>query len=193
MRRTAERPHEKYLRALADYKDLPIDEWATHFPPGYRERVAPTWLGEVYSTGTTGKLYAKEFVRARCLGDCSEARELIPILCAIDCMLLQDQIPGAINAIALEKLAKRGYGIICAFRECERKEDWKKPGDTKKGWKTKVNHELWRRIDPEKGGADETAFTNRRLEEEIRGEVDRDAAMLKAFSKRQERSRPTPE
>ena len=91
--------------------------------------------------------------------------------------------------MALERLAKKGFGIICAYREVERKDDWKKPPSGPSSWKSKVNEELWRRVDPGRAGADEASFTNRKLEEEIRSEVDRDAAMLKAFQKLEERSR----
>ena len=150
----------------------------------------PGWA-EIYATGHTGKAYAKEFVKNRGLAESSDARELIAVLSAIDSMLLQDQAPDTINSVALERLAKKGFGIISAFRDVERKEDWKKPGSAPKGWKSKVNEELWRRIDPARAGADETSIVNRKLEEEIRGEMDRDAALLKAFSKLEGASRST--
>ena len=47
---------------------------------------------------------------------------------------------------------------------------------------------MWKRTDPSRGGADELSSTNRKLEDEIRGEVDRDANLLKAFPKLQERA-----
>ena len=60
------------------------------------------------------------------------------------------------------------------------------------GWRTNVGEKLWRRVDPAKAGADELAFTNRKVEEEIRTEIERDAAMLKAFAKLEQR-KPAPE
>ena len=106
----------------------------------------------------------------------------------MDALLLQDQTPGIINSVALERLAKKGFAITCAFKDVTKKDDWKKPPSAPKSWKSKVNEELWKRIDPSRGGVDELNFANRKLEEEIRGEVDRDAAMLKAFKKLAERS-----
>ena len=102
---------------------------------------------------------------------------------------MHDKSSGIINTIALEKLAKKGFGIVSAFQSVEKKEDWRRPGNAAKTWKSRVNEELWRRIDPAKGGVDEVNFTNRKLEEEIRAEVDRDAAKLKAFAKLEERQR----
>ena len=189
LKRTAERPHDTYLLVIAEYREVDLEMWATHFPIGYRERVAPTWLGEIYSMGTNGKTFAKNFIKERQLGDCGEAREIIPIMSAIDSMVLQDRTPGVINSVALERLCKRGFGIVSAYRSVERKEDWKKPQQNQKNWRSKVNEELWRRIDPARSGVDELNFTNRKLEEEIRSEVDRDAAMLKAFSKLEDRQK----
>ena len=68
------------------------------------------------------------------------------------------------------------------FKSVERKEDWKRPEKAPKNWRSKVNDELWRRIDPGKAGADDVLFTNR-------AEVDRDANLLKAFSKLEERQK----
>ena len=187
MKRTAERPHDKYLACLTHYQPEDASDWALHFPTGYRERCAPTFLGEVYSSGQTGKAFGKEYIRTRCLGDHGDARELIALLAAVDAMILQDQTPGIINSVALEKLCKRAYAIVAACQGVEKRDDWKKPANAGKGWRSKINEELWKRIDPSRAGADELAFTNRKVEEEIRVEVDRDAAMLKAFSKLEQR------
>ena len=100
---------------------------------------------------------------------------------------MQDQALGIINSVALEKLCKRAYAIVAACQTVEKRDDWKKAANAGKGWRSKINEELWRRIDPSRAGADELAFTNRKVEEEIRVEVDRDAAMLKAFSKLEQR------
>ena len=186
LRRQSERPQETYLRLLETYREVDKDYWAAHFPVGYRERVAPAWLGQVYSTGKTGKQFAKDFVRDRQLGKCNEARELISVLAAIDALLLEDSQPDVINSVALERLAKKGYGIHQAYKDCEREEDWRK---TDKKGHSKVNDELWRRLDPARAGKEDYAFVNRGLEEEIRAEVDRDASVLKAFSKLEERQK----
>ena len=144
----------------------------------------------MYAAGTTGKQFAKDFIRDRGLGDCNEARELIPVMAAVDSLLLYDRQPRVINSISLEKLAKKGYGIYVAYMAIERREDWKKTDKSPKNWSSKVNEEMWKCIDPSRGGADELSFTNRKLEDEIRSEVDRDANLLKAFAKLQERQKP---
>ena len=187
LRRTAARPNEKYIACLQGYAEVDATEWGAAFPIGYRERVAPSWLGEIYSGGKTGKAFAKDFVRDRQLSDSSEARELISVMAAIDAMVLEDCTPGVINSVALERLAKRGFGIHSAFRLVERKEDWRKPPNAGKQWRSKVDDEMWRRIDPARANVDELSFVNRRVEEEIRGEVERDAAILKSFAKLRER------
>ena len=88
-------------------------------------------------------------------------------------------------------MAKKGLGIVSAFRAVETKDHWRKPANGGKTWKSRVDEEMWRRIDPVRGGQDELQYSNRKLEEEIRGEVDRDAQMLKAFSKLEERRKAT--
>ena len=185
LRRQAERPQETYLRVLEGYREVDKDYWAARFPVGYRERVAPAWLGQVYSTGKTGKQFAKDFIRDRQLGKCNEAREFISVLAAIDALLLEDSQPDCINSVALERLAKKGYGIHQAYNDCEKEDDWKRADNNT----SKVNEELWRRLDPSRSGIEDQIFVNRGVEEEIRGEVDRDASVLKAFAKLEERQK----
>ena len=89
--------------------------------------------------------------------------------------------------MALEKLSKKSYGIYMAFKKVERVDDWQKPNNAAKNWASKVNYELWRRIDPQFVGIEDSTFVNRPHEDEIRSEVDREAALMKAFNKLQER------
>ena len=112
------------------------------------------------------------------------------MLAAVDALLLEDGQADAINSVALEKLAKKGYGIHQAFFEVEKEEHWRK-NDKAKGLR-RVNEELWRRIDPARSGKEDQIFVNRGVEEEIRGEVDRDAQLLKAFAKLEERNPKPP-
>ena len=46
---------------------------------------------------------------------------------------------------------------------------------------------MWRRGDPSRAGLEELSFVNRAAEDEIRSEVDRDAQLLKGFSKLEQR------
>jgi hypothetical protein len=116
------------------------------------------------------------------LGDCPSARELIPTMAAADLILLKDRPPGAINSLAVEKLAKKGLGIVKAYRLCRVKADWDKPPSAK-NWKSKVDEELWRRTDPAVAGLDDLEFVNRPAEDEIRAEMDREASIAKARTK----------
>ena len=132
--------------------------------------------------GKTAKQWAKDLINEKHLGDCDEARDLIPVMSALDSMVLVDQKEGVINTVAFERLARKALGIVKAYRNCVGVGDWRRPKDAK-NWHAKVDYELWKRIDPSKSGADELAFVNRRVEEEVREEVDREASVLKSRAK----------
>ena len=159
---------------------MDAENWATHFPPGYRERIAPQVLGAIYSSGKTAKLWAKEWIKERGLGECDEARSLIPLAAGIDAVILVDQVEGSINQVGMEKMARKAMGIQAAFKEVHKEEHWKPKA---KGAKSKVDREMWRRYDPEMADSDEHLFINRNAENEVRTEMDRDAALLKAKAK----------
>ena len=101
-------------------------------------------------------------------------------------MFLTDKVHGAINQVTTEKLARKAMGIRSAFKEVTKAADWKKP-DGAKTWKSKVDREIWRRIDPQLDDV-EHMFINRRAEDEMRTEMDRDAALLKAKAKLADRA-----
>jgi len=164
------------LEALAEMVEQDPDLWATHFPLGYRERMTPQGMGEVYSSGKTAKEFGKSFIKERNLGECDEAREIIPTGAALDNIFLIDRTPGAINLVGTEKLARKFLGIKEGFKEVWKESDWKKTG---KNSKIKIDYEQWERIDPAKKDKEHT-FVNRKVEDEIRGEMERDAALLKA-------------
>ena len=166
------------MESLKDFVEVDQELWATHFPPGYRERMAPQSLGEVYSSGKTAKEWAKSWVKENGLGDCDEAREIIPAAAAIDAIFLVDQTEGAINQVGTEKLVRKIFGIKAAFKEVKKEGDWKKAGKNK----VKIDYELWDRIDPTRKDQ-EHAFINRKVETELRTEMERDASMLKAKAK----------
>ena len=71
-------PQEKFLAALDDFEEVDKELWATHFPPGYRERTAAHSLGEIYSGGTTGKIWGKQFLKDKGIMESQEAREIQP-------------------------------------------------------------------------------------------------------------------
>ena len=180
--KNTERPQEIFKETLAEYAEVDQTVWEQNFPVGYRERRAPGFFAEVYGSGETGKAWAKKFVNERQLGDCPAARELIPTMAAADLILLKDRPKGAINSLAVEKIAKKGLGIFKAYRLCRVKSDWERPANAK-AWKGKVDEELWRRTDPAVAGLDDLEFINRPAEDEIRTEMDREASIAKARTK----------
>ena len=108
----AMKPQELFMRALEEYSPTDPEQWSTHYPPGYRERLAPGWLGEVYSTGVTLKEWAKNWLRERKMGESKDAREILPAMVALDSIFLRDQARGAINFASVERLARKAYGIV---------------------------------------------------------------------------------
>jgi hypothetical protein len=188
LKKESETPQEVFVKHLEQYRPEDPEDWARHFPPGYRERLAAVWLGEVFRSGLTPKQWAKNWVKDKGLGECDEARDLIPTMAALEAILLSDRQPDCINSVALEKLARRGYGICRAFQRVSTVADWRKPKDAK-GWKTRVDYETWKRLDPSRLSDDDHLFVNRRVENEVREEMDRDAAMMKARAKLADASR----
>jgi hypothetical protein len=176
-------PQEIFVAALKEFREVDKEVWATHFPPGFRERVSPQVLGEIYANGTA-KEWAKEWIKSKELSECDEARQVIPTCSALDSILLIDQVRDAINQVNTEKMARKVLGIRSAYKAVVRESDWKKGGA--KVWKSKVDMEMWRKTDP--GLEDqEHIFVNRKAEDEMRGEMDREASMLKAKLKLSER------
>ena len=111
----------------------------------------------------------------------NEAREIIPACGSLDTIFLTDKTPNAINQITTERLARKIMGIKAGCQAVEKESDWKKPGNAK-SWKTKVDRQMWERIDPMLNDKDHI-FVNRKAEDELRTEMDREARMLKARSK----------
>ena len=173
-------PQEIFVQALEEYVEEDKEIWAANFPPGYRERIAPQFLGELYAKGKEAKQWAKEWVNLKGLGECPEAREIIPACSAIDAIFLTDQAPGAINLVSTEKQARKIMGIQSGFKDVNSEKDWKH--QSSKGWKSKVDKEIWKRIDPSIDDL-EHVFINRKAENEMRLEMDRDVLLMKAKSK----------
>ena len=67
-----------------------------------------------------------------------------------------------------------------AWRRVHQESDWSRPAGSK-SWKSKVDYEAARRIDPSL--LEETPFNIRPLQEEVRKELERDASLLKARQK----------
>ena len=117
-------------------------------------------------------------MREKDLSSCQSAKDILPTMCAIDAFLMQDKTKNAINSVTLEKLGRKAFGIVKAFESVQKESDWKKTGG--KDWKSKVDFESWKRIDPSREGEEEHVFVNRVMEDDMRGEMDREAAIAKA-------------
>ena len=185
LKRNVETPQEIYVERLEGWEEVDEDMWAAQFPPGYRERLGGTAMGEVYSTGQTAKKWAKAFIKDRGLDEDGAARELIATYAAIDALILQDRDYNPVNSVAFERLVRKGYGIVRGYRNVHCVNDWRRPKTMDKGqkWESKVDEEIWARVDPAKAGKEEFAFVNRRVENEVRTEMDREAQWLKARNK----------
>jgi hypothetical protein len=189
LKKQSELPQEIFVDALSAYKPEDKEEWARHFPPGCRERIAATFLSEVYGSGKLARIWAKEWVKAKEVGDHGGARDLIPTMAAVDSLVIVDRQPEIINSVALERLARRGWGIAKGFQHVTCRADWQKPSGKDKSWVSKVDNETWKRVDPSREHSDvDFTFINRLAEDEVRTEMDRDAALLKARNKLEERS-----
>jgi hypothetical protein len=179
-------PQEIYVVALEAFEEEDKETWAGHFPPGYRERVGPQFLGKVHSKGKTAKEWAKEWVKEKGLRECDETRAIIPACASLDATLLVDQVPGAINQVSIEKISRKVRAVKSAHKEIKKEADWKRPVGSKV-WNSRVDLELTKQIDPHVEDVDHV-FINRRAEDELKTEMNRDAAMVKAKAKLAERS-----
>ena len=181
LQRATRPPHEAFLEQLSKYREIPSHEWP--MPPGYQKRLAPSYLAEVYRSGTAVS-YAKNWLREHSLANNVPAQEMISIMEAVDDSILMDQ-RDVINSLAFEKLIRRAYGLERAFEDCWKESDWKRP-DGKKTWTTRVKWELCSRYD--------TRALNMRsarvaaADEEAKQAMERDAAFFKWYSKSTEAS-----
>ncbi|CAK0869509.1 unnamed protein product, partial [Prorocentrum cordatum] len=177
MRFKAQMPQQVFLEQLEDFKEYPASEWATRMPEGYRERIAPDVLSEVYSTGKTAEAWARDYIRDRGLADCNTAREMIATFAAVDTMLMTDRQKGLLNQVSFERLVRKGYALVRAYRNVHCRDDWSRPKDAK-SWKSKVDWEAARRLDPQL--ADESTIRVMSAEEEVKKAMGRDAQLIKA-------------
>jgi len=175
-------PQQAVLTRLKEYREENKEEWARHFPPGYRTRVAPSFLAEIYSHGVKGRTWARELLKEKGLSEYSGAREFVAVLAAIDSLLLIDQTVGAINLVSTERLARKALGFYKAIKEVQSEKDWKKPSSAPKTWRSKINWEAAKRTDP--AYVEETdVYVHREAEEEAKTEIEKDANLLKAYAK----------
>ena len=173
---------EMYMQELRTYREIPLEDWP--LPIGYQQRLAPAFLAEIFKQGRSAEAVGREFLRTHGLEDCLLAQEIPRILGTFDKMLTVDREPGFINRVTTEYAARRAFGLQQAFRNCRRKDDWQKPRNAPQSWRSKVDWEELDRLDP--AAAEIMPAGMRDVQNEIRGELERDALMAKAKKKLQE-------
>ena len=125
-------------------------------------------------------------MRDRELLDCHPARELIALCSAMDSMIMSDEEAVLLNKIGFEKLARKAYGIVQAFKGVGCRNDWLKLKSAPQGWKSKVDWAAARQNDPSLCSESIPMVTG--AEEEVRKEQEREAALLKARNKLNEQT-----
>ncbi|CAK0805132.1 unnamed protein product, partial [Prorocentrum cordatum] len=179
MRFKAQLPQQVFMEQLDECKEIEPEEWNSRMPEGYRQRISAEVLSEIYSSGKTAEAWARDFIRDRGLSDCHAAREMIAAFAAVDTMLMTDRQRGLLNLVSFERLARKGYAIVRACRNVNSRDDWSRPKDAN-NWKSKVDWEAARRLDPQL--ADESTIRVMSAEEEMKKAMGRDAQLMKARS-----------
>ncbi|CAK0828932.1 unnamed protein product [Prorocentrum cordatum] len=177
MRFKAQLPQQVFMEQLDEYKEIEPEEWNSRMPEGYRQRISAEVLSEIYSSGKTAEAWARGFIRDRGLSDCNTAREMIAAFAAVDTMLMTDRQRGLLNLVSFERLVRKGYAIVRAYRNVNSRDDWSRPKDAK-NWKSKVDWEAARRLDPQL--ADESTIRAMSAQEEMKKAMGRDAQLMKA-------------
>jgi hypothetical protein len=173
-----EMPAGIFREKLQLYREVDPVEWAQHFPHGYRTRIACPFVAEVLATGTRCEPWARSFLQLKGAMTSKAARELIPAMLALDQMIFVDGWADVVNSVAFERIARKALAIVKAWTKVEQLSDWSKPANAPKGWRSKVDYEEAKRVDPNL--IDEGGIQIRDMEEEIRKEQEREASLLKA-------------
>jgi hypothetical protein len=110
------------------------------------------------------------------------ARDIVAGRSAIGTMMIIDRQPGLLNKVSVEKICRKVYGLMRAYRDVQVAGDWKRPkGGGNNSWKTKVNWHEAKMIDP--GLAEGRDVHMPEVDEELRKEMDREASILKSRTK----------
>ena len=134
----------------------------------------------MYGSAKKAEDYAEQFLKDHGLEECYSARKLVTNARQLDTMLMIDKQQGFINWPTTEYLCRENYGLEEAFRKCRVKKDWRKM-DGQKNFKSKVDWEASRRIDPQAVSHHKLRMKN--VEEEIHKERERDALIAKTRMK----------
>ena len=167
--------HGAFLGQLRAYRK--VEQWP--MPAGYRERLAPNYLAQVYKGGTTAVEYARRWLRERGLQKCSPAQEMLSIMEAVDDAVLGSEAD-VINTISFEKLARRAYGLERAYETVHQDSDWRRPQGAK-SWSSTAQWSLCERYDVR--GASGLGPRVIKADEEVRQQMEKDALFHKYFTK----------
>lgn len=119
------------------------------FPKGYRVRIAAAYSAYIFSKCSRAEEYAHQYIKGHGLVGCNIAEQLVHIMRHFDRYLLVDKLTGWINRASTEHLCRRAYGIELAFARCKSTNDWLKPTNAGKDWKSKVDWLAASRVDPD--------------------------------------------
>ena len=91
--------------------------------------------------------------------------------------MLVDKVAGFINWPSSEYMFRRCYGLELAFAKCKGKHDWNRGTNAPKTWKSKVDWDACRRVDPR--SLEVAKFRARPVEDEVKASIERDAPLNK--------------
>jgi len=181
MRLKSQRVSDVFAKQLEQHEEVDAEFWNSHFPPGFRERLAGEFIADIVSNDKTLEAWSRDFLRDRELLDCHPARELIATCSAMDAMIMTDTEAGLLNKVGFERLARKAYGLVQAYKSVQNKNDWLKPKSANDKWRSKVDWNAARQYDP--SFRTEGVPTVLGAQEEVRKEQEREAALLKAKAK----------
>jgi len=154
-------------------------------PIGFQEMIAPAYLSKVYASGRTGENYADSWVALKGLQRCHLAQDMKSAFTSCDILLLVDNLGSGysapINCIMLELLARTSYSRERGFEAVCKEDDWKRPRQAQKDWKSKVKYNDIRLWDSRYESPD--TFKMPSAEIEVRNEVEREAMIAKSQAK----------
>ena len=102
--------------------------------------------------------------------------------------MLIDKVEGFINWPSSEYMLRRCYGLELAFNKCKGKHDWNRGTNAPKTWKSKVDWDACRRVDPR--SLEAGRFRTKPVEDEVKASMERDALLSKVRFKLQEHGDP---
>ena len=106
MRLKSQRVSDAFAKQLEQHEEVDAEFWNSHFPPGFRERLAGELIADIVSNDKTLEAWSRDFLRDRELLDCHPARELIATCSAMDAMIMTDTEAGLLNKVGFERLAR---------------------------------------------------------------------------------------